>query len=70
MLSRHKMFQNTPLPNSFAYAYAITTHKAQGGEWNKVLVLEEPFPYDKVEHARWMYTAITRAADKVVIIKK
>ena len=32
----------------FAYGYAITTHKAQGGQWNKVLVLEERFPFDKV----------------------
>ena len=70
MLSRHKMFQNTPLPNSFAYAYAVTGWKAQGGEWGKVLVLEEPFPYDKLEHQRFLYTAITRATNKVVIIKK
>ena len=59
---------NTP-PFEFAYAYAITCHKSQGSEWNKVLVKEEKFPYDKTEHARWAYTAATRASEKLVWIK-
>ena len=37
---------------------------------NKVLVIEESFPFNIVEHARWLYTAVTRASDKVVIVKK
>ena len=57
------------VPKEFAYAYAITCHKAQGSEWDKVLVIEERFPFDKNEHARWLYTAVTRASDKVVLIK-
>ena len=57
-------------PFDFAYAYAITTHKAQGSEWDKVLVFEERFPFDKDEHIRWLYTAITRAKEKLVIIRK
>ena len=56
-------------PLVFEYGYAITCHKAQGGEWNKVLVIEENFPFDKEEHARWLYTAITRAQDKCVLIR-
>ena len=56
-------------PYEFAYAYAITTHKAQGSEWDKVLIFEESFPYQKDEHRRWLYTAITRAKEKCVIIK-
>lgn len=56
-------------PFEFAYAYAITTHKAQGSEWDKVLVFEEGFPYKSDEHRRWLYTAITRAREKLVIIK-
>ena len=56
-------------PYDFSYAYAITTHKAQGSEWNKVLVFEESWPGGE-EHARWLYTAITRAKEKVVIVKK
>ena len=58
------------LPKEFTYGYAITCHKAQGSQWDKVLIVEENFPFDKTEHARWLYTAVTRAAEKVVIIKK
>ena len=57
------------LPLEFTYAYAITCHKSQGSEWDKVLVLEERFPFDKTEHARWLYTACTRAADKLVLVR-
>lgn len=58
------------VPKEFTYGYAITCHKAQGSEWDKVLVIEEKFPYTNVEHARWLYTAATRAADKLVIVTK
>ena len=58
------------IPKEFAYGYAITCHKAQGSEWDKVLVVEENFPRVKEEHARWLYTAATRAVDKLVIRRK
>lgn len=57
-----------PLPMEFAFGYAITCHKAQGSQFNKVLVVEESFPFDKEEHARWLYTACTRAVDKLVLV--
>jgi DNA helicase IV len=57
-------------PFDFTYAYAITTHKAQGSEWGKVLIFEEGFPFDAEEHRRWLYTAVTRASEKVVIIRR
>lgn len=57
------------LPLEFEYGYAITCHKAQGSQWNNVLIFEERFPFDKEEHARWLYTAVTRAIDKVIIVK-
>ena len=57
-------------PYEFAYAYGITCHKAQGSEWDKVLVFEEKFPFDPEEHKRWLYTAITRAKEKLVIVRK
>ena len=57
-------------PREFTYAYAITCHKAQGSEWDKVLVIEESFPFGKTEHARWLYTACTRASEKLVLRKK
>lgn len=58
------------LPKEFTYGYAITCHKSQGSQWDKVLIVEEKFPFDKTEHARWLYTAVTRAVDKAVIIRK
>ena len=58
------------IPKEFTYGYAITCHKAQGSEWDKVLVIEDKFPYDKVDHARWLYTAATRASEKLVLITK
>lgn len=51
----------------FEYAYCVTVHKAQGSEYNKVLVLEEYLKGN--EHKRWLYTACTRAAEKLVIVK-
>ena len=57
------------VPKEFVYAYAITVHKSQGSEWNQVVVLEETFPFDKTEHARWLYTACTRASEKLVLIR-
>ena len=56
-------------PREFTFAYAITCHTAQGSEWDKVLVLEEDFPFNRTEHARWLYTACTRASEKLVLIK-
>jgi exodeoxyribonuclease-5 len=68
-LSNNKKYMNS-LPLSFTYGYAITAHKSQGSEWDNVLVIEEGFPFDKEEHKRWLYTACTRAAKKLVIIRK
>ena len=57
------------VPKEFAYAYAITGHKAQGSEWSQVVVLEEKFPFDKIEHTRWLYTCCTRASEKLVLVR-
>ena len=57
------------VPLEFTFAYAITTHKAQGSSWPNVLVIEESFPFEKEEHARWLYTAITRAEEKLVLVR-
>ena len=57
------------VPKEFAYAYAITGHKSQGSEWSNVVVLEEQFPFDRREHARWLYTCCTRASEKLVLVR-
>lgn len=58
------------IPKEFSFGYAITTWKAQGSEWDKVLLFEENYPFDNNEHRRYLYTGITRASDKIIVIKK
>lgn len=50
-------------------AMPLHGHKSQGSEWDKVLVIEEGFPFKKEEHARWLYTTVTRASSKLVLVK-
>ena len=57
------------VPMEFTYGYAITGHKSQGSQWDKVLVIEERFPFEKEEHARWLYTCVTRASEKIVLVR-
>lgn len=58
-----------PTPLHFNYGYAITVWKAQGSEWGKVLLFQEPtWPRDLNERRRYMYTGITRAVDRLVVV--
>ena len=52
----------------FEYAYAITCHKAQGSEFGFVVVFDESYIFGE-EKDRWLYTAITRAKEKLLIIR-
>lgn len=50
------------------YAYAVTCHKSQGSEWPFVLVADDQMWKERVElRRRWLYTAITRAKEKLII---
>ncbi|MFP2997660.1 AAA family ATPase [Spongiivirga sp. MCCC 1A20706] len=51
------------------FSYAITCHKSQGGQWSTVFV-EQPYLPNGVdrEYLRWLYTAVTRAKDKLFLI--
>ena len=57
------------------FAYAITGHKSQGGQWQRVFIDPYKGGEEKVSHEdvkayyRWLYTAITRATEKVYFIK-
>lgn len=57
------------LPKQATYGYALTCHAAQGSQWEKVLVIEENFPFVKEEHKRWLYTAATRPSEKLVLVR-
>lgn len=51
------------------YANAITCHKSQGGQW-KCVFIDNPFWQEEltVDDLKWLYTAITRATDKVYLV--
>lgn len=51
------------------FSYAITCHKSQGGQWNTVFVEQPYLPNGiDVDYIRWLYTAITRAKNKLYLI--
>ena len=62
-----KTFPKLWRPQTYDYAYAITCHKSQGSEYDKVLVFEEYLKGG--DHARWLYTAATRAKEKLIIVR-
>jgi exodeoxyribonuclease-5 len=52
------------------FAYAVTCHKAQGGQWDKVFIDQGYLPDDQInrEYFRWFYTALTRASGQVFLV--
>ncbi len=72
--SKFKKFQKVKENEYFnglqvKFSYAITCHKSQGGQWNTVFI-EQPYLPDGInrDYVRWLYTAITRAKDKLYLI--
>ncbi|TXD93208.1 AAA family ATPase [Gillisia hiemivivida] len=51
------------------FSYAMTCHKSQGGQWHTVFI-EQPYLPNGIdkEYLRWLYTAVTRATDKLYLI--
>jgi exodeoxyribonuclease-5 len=54
--------------DEFDYGYALTVHKAQGSQWNNVVLFDESWAFRDTRE-RWLYTAITRAAETITIVK-
>lgn len=52
----------------FDHGYVLTTHKAQGSQWSRVFVFDESYVFRR-DANRWLYTAITRAADELVVVQ-
>ena len=52
------------------WGYAITCHKAQGSQWENVVVYDDGFGRTAEDRARWLYTAITRAECGLVILSE
>ena len=54
----------------FDYGYALTVHKSQGSEWDRVMVIEQPCDYWSGENwNRWLYTAVTRSKRELLIVR-
>jgi exodeoxyribonuclease-5 len=54
--------------DEFDFGYALTTHKAQGSQWPNVVVFDESHCFQN-DAQRWLYTALTRAAEKVTVVQ-
>ena len=54
--------------DEFDYGYVLTVHKAQGSQWDAVMLFDESFAF-RENRARWLYTGITRAAEKLTIVR-
>ncbi len=54
--------------DDFDYGYALTVHKAQGSQWENVYLFDESYAF-REHRDRWLYTAITRAAEQLTIVK-
>lgn len=67
LLRRLKAVSEEPVCR-FEFAYAVTCHKAQGSEFDFVVVFDESWAFG-TERDRWLYTAITRAREKLLIVK-
>lgn len=52
----------------FYYGYAITTHKAQGSQWENCTIYDESYCF-RDDWNRWLYTSITRASNKITVYK-
>ena len=50
------------------FGWAITCHKAQGSQWENIIILDDKWGRGGAERARWLYTAITRAEAGLVIL--
>jgi exodeoxyribonuclease-5 len=66
----HRSFWERKEMAELDYAYALTVHKAQGSQWDNVLLLDDGFGWRNLnERRQWLYTAITRAAKTIKICK-
>jgi ATP-dependent exoDNAse (exonuclease V), alpha subunit - helicase superfamily I member len=73
--SRRKQFEAVKSDKWFnalqiKFAYAVTCHKAQGGQWERVFIDQGMFNRNEIsiDYLRWFYTALTRATDKVYLV--
>ena len=70
---RYKQMKEHPYFNALQvkFAYAVTCHKAQGGQWDHVFIDMGGIAVEAtqtLDYYRWLYTAFTRATDNVYLV--
>ena len=69
---QYELVRSNPYYNALQikYAYAVTCHKSQGGQWKSVIIDQGYLAREAVdrEYLRWLYTAITRATEVVYLV--
>jgi exodeoxyribonuclease-5 len=63
----HVDWQRRKPYDEFDYGYVLTVHKAQGSQWDDVVLFDESFAFPE-SRERWLYTGITRAARKLTVV--
>jgi exodeoxyribonuclease V len=53
--------------DEFTYGYALTVHKSQGSQWDEVVLFDESYAF-REHRNRWLYTGLTRAAERVTVV--
>ena len=54
--------------DEFDFGYALTVHKAQGSQWDNIVLFDESYAFR--DHAqRWLYTGVTRAAERLTVVR-
>ncbi len=53
--------------DEFDYGYTLTVHKAQGSQWDDVVLFDESYAF-REHRSRWLYTGITRAAKRLTVV--
>jgi exodeoxyribonuclease V len=53
--------------DEFDYGYVLTVHKAQGSQWDDVVLFDESFAFPD-SRDRWLYTGVTRAAKRLTVV--
>lgn len=54
--------------DEFTFGYALTCHKSQGSQWDSVYLFNESAAF-RDQADRWLYTAVTRAAERITIVQ-
>jgi exodeoxyribonuclease-5 len=69
---QYEAVRNNPYFNALQikFSYAVTCHKAQGGQWERVFIDQGMFNRQEItiDYLRWFYTALTRSTDRLYLV--